>query len=89
MNTTGEQSSAPVRIDGVIMRPTSPVEGKGGGDDGDASQDGDDGQDHGVASQTASSVHVALLQTVSGLMEGKQEVGVSVLPRDPSVNISI
>lgn len=64
----------------MIMRPTSPIKGKSGGDDGDASQDGDDGQDHGVASQTASSVHVALLQTVSGLMGDKQEVGVSVLP---------
>lgn len=46
---------------------TSPVEGDGGGDDGDPSQDGDDGQDHGVAAQTTSSVDVALLQTVSGL----------------------
>lgn len=78
-----------MRIDHVIMRPTSPIEGKGGGDDGNASQDGDNGQDHGVASQTAGSVHVALLQTVSGLMEDKQEVGVSVLSWDPSVNISI
>lgn len=83
------KSSALVSIDHVIMQPTSPIEGEGGGDDGDASQDGDDGQDHGVASQAASSVHVALKQTVSGLMEDKQEVGVSVLPGDPSVNISI
>lgn len=53
--------------EGDEMWLTSPVEGDGGGDDGDASQDGDDGQNHGVAAQTASSVHVALLQTVSGL----------------------
>lgn len=52
---------------------TSPVEGNGGGDDGDPSQDGDNGQNHGVATQTASSIDVALLQTVPGLNRVKTE----------------
>uniref|UniRef100_A0A8C2WJ36 Methyltransferase 23, arginine n=1 Tax=Cyclopterus lumpus TaxID=8103 RepID=A0A8C2WJ36_CYCLU len=43
------------------------VEGDACSDDGETSQDGDDGQNHGVAAQTASAIHVALLQTVSGL----------------------
>lgn len=46
---------------------TSPVEGDARNDDDNPSQDGHHGQNHGVAAQTASTIHVALLQTVSGL----------------------
>ncbi len=56
-----------MNLDVYGMLLTSPVEGDGCGDDGDPSQDGDDGQNHGITAQTASSVDVALLQTVSGL----------------------
>lgn len=54
-------------IYGMLL--TSPVESDGGGDDGDPAQDGDDGQNHGVAAEAARSVDVALLQTVPGLNE--------------------
>lgn len=46
---------------------TSPIERDGCSNDGDPPQDGDDGQNHGITAQTASSIDVALLQTVSGL----------------------
>lgn len=46
---------------------TTPVEGDSCSDDADPAQDGHDGQNHGVATQTSSPVDVALLQTVPGL----------------------
>lgn len=52
---------------------TAPVEGDGCGDDGDPSQNGDDGQHHGVTTQAASSIDVALLQTVPGLFTHRVE----------------
>lgn len=57
---------------------TSPVEYDGGGEDGDTSQDGDNGQNHGVTAQTSSSINIPLLQTISGLKEIKtQQRGLS------------
>lgn len=64
-------SSKPKTLHWMLL--TSPVKGDGGGDDSDPSQDGDDGQNHGVAAQAASSIDVALLQTVSGLNRVKTE----------------
>lgn len=53
---------------------TAPVEGDGCDDDGDSSYNGDDGQHHGVPAQSASSVHVPLLEAVPGLHRSRGAV---------------